>query len=89
MRLNDWQTKGKGAITANHPVRTAIYFGVYWLRGDEVCEMALPLQTKLLRFLQTSTVQPVGATRPRKVNVRIVCATNLDPLEAVRRGQFR
>jgi two-component system, repressor protein LuxO len=34
-------------------------------------------------------VQPVGATRPRKVNVRIVCATNRDPLDAVRRGQFR
>jgi two-component system repressor protein LuxO len=34
-------------------------------------------------------VLPVGATRPRKVNVRIVCATNRDPLEAVRRGQFR
>jgi two-component system repressor protein LuxO len=48
-----------------------------------------PLQTKLLRFLQTSTVQPVGATRPRKVNVRIVCATNRDPLDAVRRGHFR
>jgi len=32
---------------------------------------------------------PVGATRPRKVNVRIVCATNRDPMDAVRRGQFR
>jgi len=42
-----------------------------------------------LRFLQTSTVLPVGATRPRKVNVRIVCATNRDPIDAVRRGQFR
>ena len=56
---------------------------------DEICELDLNLQTKLLRFLQTSTIQPVGATRPRKVNVRIVCATNRDPLQAVRRGQFR
>jgi DNA-binding NtrC family response regulator len=56
---------------------------------DEVCEMLPALQTKLLRFLQTSAVQPVGATRPRKVNVRIVCATNRDPADAVRRGQFR
>ncbi|MFV0490952.1 MAG: sigma-54-dependent transcriptional regulator [Pseudorhodobacter sp.] len=56
---------------------------------DEVGEMLPALQTKLLRFLQTSTVQPVGATRPRKVNVRIVCATNRDPAEAVRLGQFR
>ncbi|MDR5654610.1 sigma-54-dependent transcriptional regulator [Ruixingdingia sedimenti] len=56
---------------------------------DEVCEMDLALQPKLLRFLQTSTVTPVGATKPRKVDVRIVCATNRDPLEAVRRGTFR
>ncbi len=56
---------------------------------DEICELDPSLQTKLLRFLQTSTIQPVGATRPRKVNVRIICATNRDPLEAVRRGQLR
>ena len=56
---------------------------------DEVCEMDLALQPKLLRFLQTSAVTPVGATKPRKVDVRIVCATNRDPLEAVRRGTFR
>ena len=51
--------------------------------------MAPALQTKLLRFLQTSTIQPVGAVKPRRVDVRIVCATNRDPMEAVRRGQFR
>ncbi|PKP74747.1 MAG: sigma-54-dependent Fis family transcriptional regulator [Alphaproteobacteria bacterium HGW-Alphaproteobacteria-6] len=56
---------------------------------DEICELDLNLQTKLLRFLQTSTIQPVGAARARKVNVRIVCATNRDPMAAVRRGQFR
>lgn len=56
---------------------------------DEICEMDLNLQTKLLRFLQTSMIQPVGAPTPRKVNVRIVCATNRDPLEEVRRGRFR
>jgi DNA-binding NtrC family response regulator len=56
---------------------------------DEICELDLNLQTKLLRFLQTSTIQPVGASRTRKVNVRILCATNRDPLEEVRRGRFR
>ncbi len=76
-----------GAISDKPGAAAAADGGTLFL--DEVCEMALPLQTKLLRFLQTSTVQPVGATRPRKVNVRIVCATNLDPLVAVRRGQFR
>lgn len=56
---------------------------------DEICEMDLALQTKLLRFLQTSTIQPVGATTPRHVDVRIVCATNRDPREEVRSGRFR
>ena len=53
---------------------------------DEICEMDLSLQTKLLRFLQTSTIQPVGAARPIPVDVRIVCATNRDPAEEVRAG---
>jgi DNA-binding NtrC family response regulator len=56
---------------------------------DEICEMDLSLQTKLLRFLQTSTIQPVGAARPKSVDVRIVCATNRDPAEEVRAGRFR
>jgi two-component system, repressor protein LuxO len=56
---------------------------------DEICEMDLSLQTKLLRFLQTSTIQPVGAARPKPVDVRIVCATNRDPLAEVRAGRFR
>ena len=51
--------------------------------------MDLSLQTKLLRFLQTSTIQPVGAARPIPVDVRIVCATNRDPAEEVRAGRFR
>ena len=76
-----------GAISDKPGAAAAADGGTLFL--DEICEMAPALQTKLLRFLQTSTVQPVGATRPKKVNVRIVCATNRDPVEAVRRGQFR
>ncbi|MES2667327.1 MAG: sigma-54 dependent transcriptional regulator [Pseudomonadota bacterium] len=76
-----------GAISDKPGAATAADGGTLFL--DEICEMAPALQTKLLRFLQTSTVQPVGSTRPRKVNVRIVCATNRDPLDAVRRGHFR
>jgi DNA-binding NtrC family response regulator len=56
---------------------------------DEICEMDIDLQTKLLRFLQTSTIQPVGAATPRKVDVRIVCATNRDPQAEVDAGRFR
>lgn len=76
-----------GAISDKPGAAAAADGGTLFL--DEICEMAPTLQTKLLRFLQTSTVVPVGATKPRKVNVRIVCATNRDPLEAVRRGEFR
>lgn len=56
---------------------------------DEICEMDLALQTKLLRFLQTSMIHPVGATHPQKVDVRIVCATNRDPMTEVQVGRFR
>jgi two-component system repressor protein LuxO len=56
---------------------------------DEVCEMDLALQTKLLRFLQTGLVHRVGAPAAEKVDVRIICATNRDPMQAVRSGQFR
>jgi DNA-binding NtrC family response regulator len=76
-----------GAISDKQGAAMAADGGTLFL--DEICEMAPALQTKLLRFLQTSTVQPVGAVRPKKVNVRIVCATNRDPLAAVRSGQFR
>ena len=76
-----------GAISDKPGAAAAADGGTLFL--DEICEMDVALQTKLLRFLQTSMVQPVGATRPRKVNVRIICATNRDPMEAVRRGLFR
>jgi two-component system repressor protein LuxO len=56
---------------------------------DEICEMDIGLQTKLLRFLQTGLVHRVGAPAAEKVNVRIICATNRDPMEAVRSGDFR
>jgi DNA-binding NtrC family response regulator len=76
-----------GAIADKKGAAAAADGGTLFL--DEICELDLSLQTKLLRFLQTSTIQPVGATRPRKVNVRIICATNRDPLAAVREGRFR
>ncbi|MFZ1471234.1 MAG: sigma-54 dependent transcriptional regulator [Paracoccaceae bacterium] len=76
-----------GAISDKPGAAAAADGGTLFL--DEICEMALPLQTKLLRFLQTSTIQPVGATRPHKVDVRIICATNRDPMDYVRRGLFR
>jgi len=56
---------------------------------DEICEMALDIQVKLLRFIQTGTVQPVGGSRAEKVDVRFVCATNRDPLAEAEAGRFR
>lgn len=76
-----------GAIADKKGAAAAAHGGTLFL--DEICEMDLALQTKLLRFLQTSTIQPVGATKPRMVDVRIVCATNRNPLEEVRAGRFR
>ncbi|HRO12116.1 sigma-54 dependent transcriptional regulator [Amaricoccus sp.] len=76
-----------GALSDKPGAAAAADGGTLFL--DEICEMDLSLQTKLLRFLQTSTIQPVGAARAIPVDVRIVCATNRDPAEEVRRGRFR
>ncbi|ENO1831054.1 sigma-54-dependent Fis family transcriptional regulator [Vibrio vulnificus] len=56
---------------------------------DELCEMELEMQKKLLRFLQTGTFTPLGGSREIKVDVRIICATNRDPLKEVEEGRFR
>lgn len=56
---------------------------------DEICEMDLNLQSKLLRFLQTGIVQKVGSDKQTRVDVRILCATNRDPMIEVAEGRFR
>jgi two-component system nitrogen regulation response regulator GlnG len=56
---------------------------------DEIGEMSLDLQAKLLRVLQEGEFQRVGATRNKKVNVRIIAATNQDLDQAVQRKRFR
>ncbi|MEK8017059.1 MAG: sigma-54 dependent transcriptional regulator [Candidatus Parabeggiatoa sp.] len=56
---------------------------------DEIGEMDLDLQSKLLRFVQTGIVQKVGGSKPEKVDVRFICATNHDPLVDVQEGRFR
>jgi len=56
---------------------------------DEIGEMPLGLQAKLLRVLQEGEVRPVGATQVRKVNVRIVAATNRRLEDEVAAGRFR
>jgi len=56
---------------------------------DEVSEIPLGLQVKFLRALQEREILPVGTTRPRKIDVRIIAATNRDLRDEVQRGRFR
>ncbi|EGQ8604899.1 sigma-54-dependent Fis family transcriptional regulator [Vibrio parahaemolyticus] len=76
-----------GATTDRKGAATLAHGGTLFL--DELCEMELEMQKKLLRFLQTGTYTPLGGTKEMKVDVRIICATNRDPLKEVEEGRFR
>lgn len=56
---------------------------------DEIGELAVPMQAKLLRVLQEREFERVGGTRPIKLDVRLIAATNRDLKEASRTGAFR
>ncbi|HEX8440299.1 sigma-54 interaction domain-containing protein, partial [Archangium sp.] len=56
---------------------------------DEIGEVTPATQVKLLRFLQEREFVPLGSTQARKVDVRVIAATNRDLAEAVREGRFR
>lgn len=76
-----------GATTDRKGAASQAHGGTLFL--DELCEMELEMQKKLLRFLQTGTFTPLGGSREVKVDVRIICATNRDPLLEVEEGRFR
>ncbi len=76
-----------GALAEREGAARQAHQGTFFL--DEVCEMDLQLQTKLLRFLQTGQFTKVGGSTSEDVDVRIVCATNRDPITEVQAGRFR
>jgi DNA-binding NtrC family response regulator len=76
-----------GAVRARDGAATQADGGTLFL--DEVCEMDLDLQSKLLRFIQTGSFQKVGASEQTQVDVRFVCATNRDPMDEIKKGNFR
>jgi DNA-binding NtrC family response regulator len=56
---------------------------------DEIGDLPSSLQVKLLRALEAGEVKPVGAARPRRIDVRVICATHHDLRARVREGAFR
>lgn len=76
-----------GASTANKGIFRAADGGTLLL--DEISEMPMSLQAKLLRALQEKTVTPIGGHEDISVDVRVLATTNRDMTDAIRRGQFR
>ena len=81
----------KGAFTGAHADQAGKFAEAHGgtLFLDEVGELSLDVQVKLLRALQEGEIEPVGASRPERVNVRLVSATNRRLLNLAKSGEFR
>jgi DNA-binding NtrC family response regulator len=56
---------------------------------DEICDMSLSTQAKVLRVIEEQQLTRVGGTEKIAIDVRIIAATNIDPLQAIKEGKFR
>lgn len=81
----------KGAFTGAHADQAGKFSEAHGgtLFLDEVGELPLETQVKLLRALQEGEIEPVGANKPEKVNVRLISATNRRLLNLAKSGEFR
>ena len=81
----------KGAFTGANRRKPGLFETAHGgtLFIDELCELPLPLQTKLLRVLESGTIRRIGGQEYIKVDVRVIAATNRDIQQRVRDGQFR
>src|SRR5262249_28760741 len=81
----------RGAFTDARTDRTGCFEladgGTLFL--DEIANMPMGQQMRLLRVLQTGEFHPVGSSRPRKSDTRVIAATNVDPAREVAEGRFR
>ncbi|HEX7119609.1 MAG TPA: sigma-54 dependent transcriptional regulator [Longimicrobiales bacterium] len=76
-----------GAMTQKRGLMEAASGGTFFL--DEICEMDLELQAKLLRVLQERKIRRVGGEAEIPIDIRVIAATNRDPEEAVAEGTLR
>jgi DNA-binding NtrC family response regulator len=76
-----------GAVASKKGLLEEADGGVVFL--DEIGDMSMPLQAKLLRVIEDQVIRPVGSTRGTKVDIRFITATNKDLWAAVQTGTFR
>ena len=76
-----------GAVTDQPGLVRAAAGGTLFL--DEIGDLPIDVQPKLLRFLELQEIMPIGETRPQRVDVRVLAATNADLEQRVAEGKFR
>jgi two-component system response regulator PilR (NtrC family) len=81
----------KGSFTGAHADKQGLFLsangGTLFL--DEIGDMAMHIQAKMLRALESGSIEPVGANKPIQIDTRVVAATNADLTSAIADGNFR